>query len=232
MRSALRLLLAAVLLLPALAWAQAGDRDCLPGSLYAVPTGAPYVVSRVYLTASGFGVEGGAVLWWCWTGSDWRARGRLVHAQDVGSTLRAEFDQRIAAWSQAATQAERAALVKQWDTSADVGFCDRQIGNAGYAARLCRLVRDDQAVLAPAGAWQPAPGADPPPSPAEVWTVLPLAGATDRPTRIWPYQYTKAGTIRTAPERVPVGAPCDPTVGEGNWRGVLGRADRVGLCGN
>lgn len=71
-----------------------------------------------------------------------------------------------------------------------------------------------------------------PVAPAEVWTVATLGTSSTRPTRIWPYEYTVAGAIRSAAERVDVGAPCDPAVGDqtSNWRGVLGRPDRVALC--
>ena len=34
----------------------------------------------------------------------------------------------------------------------------------------------------------------------------------------------------TAPERVNVGESCDPAVGSGSYRGVLGRTDRVAFC--
>lgn len=230
----------AVLLVLFMARAQAqtaGDAACLPGTQYAAPATAPYVHPRVYLTASGFGVEGAAVHWSCWTGTAWRPRARIVHAQDAGTVLRAEFDRRIAQWAQAKTAEERVALARQWDASTDLGLCDRHIANAGYAARLCRLVEADQAALRPTAPWQPPvvvdpPPPPPPPPPAEVWTVVPLPGAVDRPTRFWPYQVTAGGSIRSAPERVPVGAPCDPAVGDptSNWRGVLGRADRVALC--
>ncbi|WP_290890627.1 hypothetical protein [Arenimonas sp.] len=227
----MRALLAVLLLWPALAWAQTGDAACTPGSRFAAPVTAPYVSLRIYLTDDSFGLEGGAVIWHCWTGTEWRSRSRLMHAQDVGGQLRAVFDARIAAWAQTTTQAEREALVKQWDTSADVGFCDRMIGNAGYAARLCGLVHADMDALRPTAPWQgtiePPP---PPPPPVEVWTVAPSGIATTRPTRIWPYQYTAGGSIRAAAERAPVGSPCDPAVGAGDWRGVLGRTDRVAVC--
>lgn len=44
--------------------------------------------------------------------------------------------------------------------------------------------------------------------------------------------YVWAGGTRgaAAPERVDIGAPCDPSVGAAGFYGVLGRTDRVALC--
>jgi hypothetical protein len=211
----------------------AGERDCLPGTHFSAPAAAPFVVPKVYLTTSGYAVEGGAVHWHCWTGTAWRPRSRLVHAQDIGAVLRAEFDRRIAQWSQTTTVEQRVALARQWDTSADIGYCDRHIANAGYAARLCRMAAADSVLLTPAALWQPPAVVEPPPPPppAEVWTVAPNLTRADRPTFAW---LNGQRATQAAVERAPVGSPCDPTVGRaetgGSYFGVLGRADRVALC--
>lgn len=223
--------LAAIVLLLA-AWpvaAQTGEANCRPGTQYAAPVDPPYVHPRFYTSVSGFAVEGAAVIWHCWTGTGWQTQSRMLHAQDVGAALRAEFERRIAQWARAATPAERAALAAQWDTSTDFTFCDRQIANAGYAARLCGLVRADGKALIPTADYQPPVVVDPPPPPppAEVWKVAANASYPTRPTYAWD------GTVRStiaAAERVAVGSACNPAVGAGDYRGVLGRTDRVALC--
>lgn len=65
------------------------------------------------------------------------------------------------------------------------------------------------------------------PTPPEVWKVAVNSTYTTRPTYAWA-NGVRATTAAT--ERAAVGAPCDPAVGAGNYRGVLGRADRVALC--
>lgn len=62
---------------------------------------------------------------------------------------------------------------------------------------------------------------------AEVWKVAPNASYTTRPTYAW--SNGVRGTA-AATERVAVGADCNPAIGVDNYRGVLGRADRVALC--
>lgn len=63
-------------------------------------------------------------------------------------------------------------------------------------------------------------------TPVETWAVAPTSVGT-RPT--YPWANGVRSTVAAA-ERVASGAPCDPAVGAGNYRGVLGRSDRVALC--
>ena len=86
-------------------------------------------------------------------------------------------------------------------------------------------------VCADLAAWRKAQNvtvvAPPPPPPSEVWKVAVNSTYTTRPTYNWS---NGARSTVAAPERVAVGATCDPAVGAGDYRGVLGRADRVALC--
>lgn len=148
-----------------------------------------------------------------------------VHGVCIESLMRNTY---VAASTAADSRAAIAAAYAQHATS-------RCSTATGALATMCGIARADAAaLLASYQARQPAPPQPPPPPPAPRWVVAENPSSTttppSRPTRFWPYVLTLTGAPRQAPERVVVGEPCDPMVGAGDYRGVLGRQDRVALC--
>ena len=163
--------------------------------------------------------DGAGWYWYCWnaTAKGWQGNYRTLHRSDI---TRDPVDVASRSRQFATTApADWPALFAQWDkdTSED---CSAQIANAGYTSALCLATRT--AMLA--GVPTDAPAAPPPPP---AWKVAPNLTYTTRPTYAW---FNGVRASAAAAERVAVGAPCDPAVGAGSYRGVLGRADRVAYC--
>lgn len=159
---------------------------------------------------------GAGLAYWCRVGDKWVSVTRWGAYSQIGNDYHAKANAEAAAvFSAADPRAAAEAAHKRLVTGQVYTSCD-QVPSAtrplctGLVAELRKY--------------------PPPPIAAEVWTVAASGLAVDRPTRFWPYQYTAGGAIRIAPERAPIGAACNPAVGEGSWRGVLGRTDRVALC--
>ena len=114
-----------------------------------------------------------------------------------------------------------ASIKAAWQKNAGTDPC---VGAVAPMKTVCDQATADAATMLAKFAL-PEPPPPPPPPPAATWTVAPTTFGS-RPTYVWD------GTTRgsTAPERVNVGEPCDPAVGSGSYRGVLGRTDRVAFC--
>ena len=199
-----RLLLAIALLLPAVAHAQFAGYSCVPG-LYG--TTLDVAAPKRY-------DAGWRLVWLCKGDGDKVHISALacVHGTCIERTLRNVY---MAASTAADPKAAIDAAVKQHMTS---GSCETATGNL---KTVCDLAMADGRALAEAYKARVSV----PPPPAATWTVASTAFGS-RPTYVWD------GTTRgsTASERVNVGESCDPAVGSGSYRGVLGRTDRVAFC--
>ena len=168
--------------------------------------------------------DGAGWYWYCWdaTVKGCQANYLVMHRGDIA---RAPID--VAARSRqftATAPADWPALFAAWDKDTS-GDCAAQIANAGYASALCLATRTAMQAGLPADT--PAAPPPPPPPPPATWKVAPNLTYTTRPTYAW---FNGVRASASAAERVAVGAPCDPAIGAGSYRGVLGRADRVAFC--